>query len=1024
MKKPQNLRKNLKQCSPLMKMQLVVVIFMFFGFQTFGNQALTANLNASANEGDAVEMSDEAAPEQQQVTVTGSVTDNQGNPLPGVNIVVEGTTTGTTTDMDGNYSIEVPADATLVFSFVGYQEQSIDVGGREEINITMQQGAVKMKEVVAIGYGQVQREEVTSSVSSVSADEMNIDPAASTDLTRVLQGKVAGLTITRTGGGNPNQDFEIRLRGTSSVSAGQEPLIVVDGVPGGSLDALNPEDINSIDVLKGASAAAMYGTRGTNGVILVETKTGQEGEQQDFHITYSSKMFTETVLRETEVLSAEGFRQLKQDLQSEHPDQAAAMIDQGYSTDWFDEVQRDFPVNYNQTLAIRGGGETTTYRLSGSHMKHDGMFINTGREEYKVNLNLTQRALNDMLMFKAQLGTYEIQAKPTDSYAYRQAMGYNPTAPLYFEGDPEQGLYQNWGGWEYENPVGVLSQRTDKDRSSRYYTRFTGQFMPNDAWTFKTQIGYDIERGMDGYYQPIDSYNQQQAGTYGNAQRSADRDVTRTLESTIDWDKDIGNHSINVIGGYSYQKFVGDGFWANNTNFISDEFQYNNLGAGTYLEEGKADMDSWKWDSKLVGFFARGIYDWNDKYYLSASVRREGSSKFGEENKWGTFPAVSVGWTVTNESFAEGLEWLDFLKLRAGYGKTGNQDIGNYIPLVRLAPGGYFYYNGEYRQTYGPVSNPNPNLKWETKHEYDIGIDWEVLDGRLGGNIDLYTRRTEDLLHDYDVPVPPNLYGTTFANVGTMENQGIEFTFNTVPVQQENLQWNLNFSFNYRTQELVSLSNERYKLDWHNAGWLSAPGVQTWTHRYGEGMDMGNFHGWVFEGIGEDGQWQFKDLDEDGDVDEDDKKVIGNGIPDYYVNLNTTLNYKNWQFSVMARGQFGHEILNAKELYYENRKLLPKNILADYNDKLWEEPKYSDYYLENGDWVKIDNISLGYNVPFENNELVKSLRVYGSVRNAFVITQSEVNDPEVSIGGLTPGISGRYDYPSVRTWTLGIEAKF
>ncbi|MFW6100960.1 MAG: TonB-dependent receptor domain-containing protein, partial [Bacteroidota bacterium] len=437
-----------------------------------------------------------------------------------------------------------------------------------------------------------------------------------------------------------------------------------------------------------------------------------------------------------------------------------------------------------------------------------------------------------------------------------------------------------------------------------------------------------------------------------------------------------------------------------------------------------ADMDSWESQSKLVGFFARGIYEWNDKYFVSASIRREGSTKFGKENKWGTFPAASVGWTITNEPFAEDLDWLEFLKLRAGYGKTGNQDISPYIPLVRLGQSGYFYYDGEYQPTYAPVSNPNPNLKWETKKEYDIGIDWEILGGRLGGTIDYYNRRTEDLLHNYDVPVPPNLYGTTFANVGTMKNEGIEFSFNTTPVQEEDLQWNVNFNFNYRTQVLESLSNERFQLEWHNAGWLSAPGVQTWTHRYGEGMDMGNFHGWIFEGISEEGKWQFKDLDGDGDIDSDDKTVIGNGIPDYYANLNTTVRYKNWQLSVMARGQFGHEIVNAKRLYFENRRLLPGNILEDYNQELWEEPKYSDYYLENGDWVKIDNITLGYNFPFENIQAVKSMRLYFSVRNAFVFTQSTVNDPEISIGGLTPGMSDRYDYPSVRAWTIGVEANF
>lgn len=956
--------------------------------------------------------------------ITGTVTDEDGNTLPGVNIIIEGTTTGTITDMDGNYSIEAPADATLVFSFVGYQQETIQVEGREELNVELEQSITMLGEVVAIGYGEVRREELTSSVSSVSTDELNIDPAASTDVIRVLQGKISGLTITRTRGGDPSQRFEIRLRGTSSVSAGQEPLIVIDGIPGGNLNALIPEDIKSIDVLKDASAAAMYGTRGTNGVILVKTKSGEKAKQQDVNVSYSVKIFTETVLRQTQMLSREQYLQLKEDLQDIHPEKADAMIDYGYDTNWFDEIMRDLPFNQNHTLAISGGGENSSYRLSGSYMNHKGKFITTSRENYKVSLNLNQRALNDMLIFNAQLGTNEVLSTPSVDYAYRQGMTWNPTHPVYVDGDSDKGLFEVIGAYEYKNPVGLLRNRTENDRSSSYFTHFSGQFMPTNAITFKTQIGYDIERGMDGYYRTSEHYDEIYQDTYGTASRSADRDVTKTIETTLDWNKDIGEHRLDFIVGYSYQNFVADRFNARNTNFISDDFSYHNLGAGTYLEDGRASMGSQKQESSLVAFFTRGIYNWNHKYFLSFSIRREGSTKFGKNNKWGVFPAISAGWTLTNESFAEGIEWLNYLKLRAGFGKTGNASISPYIPLIRLEPSGYFYYDGTYRQTYEPVSNANPNLKWETKYEYDVGIDWEVLNGRVGGTIDLYTRRTEDLLHNYDVPVPPNLYGTTFANVGTLSNKGIEFSFNAIPVKQENLQWDLNFNFSYQTQKLVSLSNENYKLEWHDAGWLGAPGVQTWTHRYGEGMEIGNFHGWIFEGFTEEGDWIFKDLNGDENIDMDDRTIIGNGLPDYYVSLNTTLTYKNWLLSVMARGQFGHEILNAKKLYYEDMKMLPKNILADYNKDLWAEQQYSDYYLEPGDWVKIDNITLGYTFPFKNTEMINNLQVYFSGRNFFCITKSEVNDPEVSIGGLSPGVSGRYDYPSVRTWTLGFQATF
>ncbi len=964
---------------------------------------------------------------QQQGTVSGRVTDQNNQPLPGVTIVVKGTTQGTITDNNGGYSLtNLPTNATLAFTFIGMRSQEVKIGGQTIINVRLEEELFELDEVVAIGYGTLKREELTSAVASVRPDEMNIDAGAGTDIARVMQGKVAGLTITRPGGGNPNQDFEIRLRGTTSISAGQSPLIVVDGVPGGNLSTINPHDIKSIDILKDASAAAIYGTRGTNGVIVIQTKSG-ETLDDGVNVILSSQFFTETVARETKMLSRDEYLQLKEEIKNTHPEQSSAMIDYGYDTDWFDEIQRDITLNHQQNLAILGKGKNTSYRISGSYFKHDGLFIETGRQDYKVNLNLIQHALNDMLILQAQMGIRESTAKPMSTFPYMMAMAYNPTQPVYVEGDPDKGFYQQFGMYSYQNPVAELKLPTQANKSGSYYTRIHSQLKPTNNLTLTALFSNQTGRNMNGNYVPSTAYAEINVNRYGTATRSSSQSISRLMETTIDWDKYFGDHRINIIGGYSYQDFDSESMSATNYNFISDSFTYHNLGAGSYLGDGRASLNSSKSESKLVGFFARSIYNWNNRYFLSASIRREGSSKFGSANKWGYFPAASIGWTVTNENFAKNINWLDFFKLRLGYGKTGNQDIGNYIPLIRLSTSGYFFYNGQFIQGYAPISNANPNLKWETKHEFDLGFDWIIFNGRLGGNVDWYTRKTIDLLHDYDVPVPPNLYSSTFANVASMSNQGIELTFNIIPIKKENFQWNLDLTFDYRTQKILSLSSDLYKLEYRDIGSNFFPGsalTHAYTHRYAEGMNVGNFYGYKCEGIDEDGKWIFKDFNDDGVINFDDNTIIGNGLPKYYTNLNTSFSFKNWNLSAMFRSQLGHQILNTKRLLYGSIMRLPRTLIRDYDKNLYDTQEYSDYYLEPGDWVKIDNITLSYMVPLRNDDLIKNIKIYTTGSNLITLTRSKVNEPEVSISGLTPGVSQVYDYPSVRSFMVGFEIGF
>ncbi len=653
---------------------------------------------------------------------------------------------------------------------------------------------------------------------------------------------------------------------------------------------------------------------------------------------------------------------------------------------------------------------------------------------------MQQSALNDKINFRAQLGMATNNYHPVDYEAIRQSIKRNPTEPVYNE---DGTLFQVYGAWQYENPVGILTQRTNDNKINRYYVNLGSEFNITEALKIGALVGINMNDSLNGYYIPSYAYPQEVAGRYGNARREMSEKSTKTLESTIEWKKQFTEHHINLLGGYSYQYFMYEGFEASNTNFITDDVSYNYLGLGTYLAEGYASMDSYKKESKLIAFFARGAYNFRGKYFLSASVRREGSSKFGKNNKWGTFPAVSAAWDISNENFLGNLN-IEFLKLRVGYGVTGNEGLDDpYIPLVRYGCEGRFLYEGEYLQGFGPISNENPDLKWETKHETNIGIDWMILNSRLGGTIDLYRRDTKDLLDLYEVPTPPNLYSSTWQNVGSLRNTGIEFSLNTTPVEKKDLRWNVNFNFEYRKNILLSLSNDYYTLERRTIGYVGHPTVEAWTHMYEVGGPIGNIHGYVLESFDSTGAWVFRDYNPKADtiggtprdsvITIDDRDVIGNGYPDFYLGLSTTFKYRNFDITILCRGAFGHQIINAKRIWHDNPSFLPTNVMKTaLDEEVWDTPDFSSYYVEDGDFVKVDNITLGYTFSIKNNNWIKSGRVYITGTNLFLITKYTGVDPEVSFlssdneidRGLAPGNDNRYDYPSTRTYMIGFNVKF
>ncbi|MBN1952673.1 MAG: TonB-dependent receptor [Bacteroidales bacterium] len=967
----------------------------------------------------------QTASEQGKV-ITGTVSDEAGTPIPGVNIVLKGTSQGAITDGNGNYEISVPSEGSiLIFSAVGTVTEEILVGSSSVLNVMLLPGVEELDEIVVIGYGSITKRELTGSVTSMKEDDFN--QGVFSDPIQLVQGKVAGLSIVRTNGGDPTEGFEMLLRGSSSLNGSTEPLVVIDGIPGGNLNSLAPEDIESIDILKDGSAAAIYGTRGTNGVILITTKKGHKGSLQ---AEFSSRYFTERVSNHIEVLSADQYRALKEEwASSDDPTKvakAAGMIDHGSSTDWFDQIIRN-PFSHNQYLSLSGGSEKTSYRASFDYTSQEGVLLESSKQEYKVGLNLQHSALNDKLKFNAQLGMSNNDYHPVDYDAVRQSIKRNPTEPVY---NADGTLFEVEGEWQYQNPVGLLTQRINDNKSKKYFVNLGADLFITDALKVGAVISVHESDWLGGYYNPSYSFSQQVAGTRGYAYRGMSNDITKTLETTIGWNKQLGDHHINLLGGYSYQDYIQQSFEASNTNFISDDVTYNYLGLGTYLTEGRASMDSDKEASRLIAFFARGAYNFKGKYFLSASVRREGSSKFGVNNRWGTFPAVSAAWDISSEDFMTSLN-MDILKLRVGYGVTGNEGLDDpYIPLIRYGYADRFLYEGVYLQGFAPISNPNPDLKWETKHETNIGIDWMILNSRLGGTIDLYQRDTKDLLELYEVPTPPNLYSSTWQNVGSLRNSGVEFSLNATPVQKEDFTWKVNLTFEYRHNMLLSLSNEYYTLERKTVGDIGPPGISAWTHVYEVGQPIGNIHGYVFEGLDSLGGWIYRDYDpirdtSNGKVNVNDRDVIGNGIPDYYLGLSTTLRYKNFDLTIMCRGMFGHQIINVKRIWYDNPYFLPYNVMTSaLEQEVWDSPDFSSYYVENGDFFKVDNITIGYNIPFNNSKWFSGGRVYFTTTNVLLLTNYSGVDPEVSIAGFNPGLDDRFDYPSVRTFLIGFNFKF
>lgn len=961
-----------------------------------------------------------------QINITGTVIDaSSSDPLPGVTILVKGTTIGTTTDFDGKYSIAVTSDATLVYSFIGFKSQEILVNNQTIINIGLVEDIEKLEEVVVIGYGVQKKTDKTGAVSNVKAAELN--GGVLTDPIQGLQGKTPGVVITKKGG-DPNGGFSVKIRGSSGLYSGTEPLYVVDGVPGVDPTTIASEDIESFNVLKDASSTAIYGSRGANGVIIITTKNGSS-KNGATKVEFNSYVSMDNVANRLDLMSASDIRQYVLD------NNLTEFQDGGASTDWQDEIYRT-GMSQAYNLAFSNADENSNYRASISHNDYKGVIngSNKGRTIGRINVN--QKAFDGKLNITAGLsGTIEsneyvkYDAWGTQDVLY-QAFRRNPTDPVY---DANGDYYETSRAFNYFNPVATINDLQNEREAKRFLGNLKADYEIIDGLIAGVNLAYTRNDQENFYFEPSYTPTTTTAGagsrTYGNFE-------SKILESTIKYNTTINEmHNINFVGGYSFQEDISDGFSAYGTDAQSDFVQSNNLSALNSVNAG--DISSYKNSNRLISFFGRGVYNYNSKYYFTATVRRDGSSRFGSNHEWGWFPSASIGWNMKKESFLNDVDFLDKLKLRVGYGLSGNQEIGSYNDIETYSPSGTAIdpETGEQIIAFVGSHNPNPNLKWEENSELNIGIDFGFFANRISGSLEYYRKTTYDLLAQYEVPVPPNKYRYTFANAGQIQNNGFEAFIQVYALSKTNIDWKSSISFSTNKQEVVSLSDKNYDLEQLKEGWISGPGLvggENWSQIIKPGYSIGTFYMPEFAAFSADGEFLFYTAA--GGVTRDvtlaERRVVGNAQPDFVIGWSNYFKiYKNFDLNFSFRAVYGFDVLNVTRLIFGNTNVLPsqnalRSALDDAADGMDDNATLSSYYLEDGSFIRLDNLSLGYTFDTKKISNISKLRVYFASNNLLTLTKYSGIDPEVSYSGLSFGIDQYNVYPKTRTFSLGVNVSF
>lgn len=974
-----------------------------------------------------------------QNRVTGVVTDKTGEPLIGVNVLEKGTTNGTVTDIDGKFTVDMPQGKTLVFSFIGFVTQEIKVTSNV-VNVVLNEDTKTLDEVVVIGYGSMTRKDVTSSITTVKAEDLNV--GVYTSPAQLLQGKVPGLTIANTS--DPNGSPSISLRGASSLRSGEamEPYYVIDGVPGVSLSLVAPEDIESIDVLRDASATAIYGSKAANGVIIVTTKKGNKNGKTNVsysgYVAWDKTMKTLDMMTADEVLAYADANDL--DLSGYYD------VNNPANTDWQSEVLRT-GFSHNHNISINGGNEKTSYNASLNFLDRQGTVRGTGMDRLTARSFLQTKAFDDRLDISISLnGSITNNENGPASNEGRSALDamnyYLPLNPV----KNEDGTWYGRTTSQYYNPASLINE--DRYETTQKLLQGVAKATLHicDGLDWNLNLSYQNEQYLYNNYHSSKSQIVDYASRNGQAERSTAENIKKQMETYINWDYTFNDvHKVGVMLGYSWEQADNNnGFGLIAYNFYNDALSYYNMAlANSVSMDDINNINSGYLLStlRMISYYGRINYSYKSKYLLQATLRRDGSSAFGVNNRWGTFPSVSASWRIIEEDFMKEQDVFDDLKFRVGYGVSGNS-LGFdafYSRQVYGSTGWFTGADGDNYRVLGATRNANPDLKWEKTAMLNVGLDFGFFNNRLSGTVEYYDKRTSDLIYNYRVSTLLYPYSEMWANVGDISNKGVEITINAVPVQTKDFTWSTTLNLSHNKNKVESMSNSEYTVNFID---MADPNINSYSgqhvQRLMEGAPIGQFYLWEWAGYDENGMSIFNDYDEEGNLvgttdapDDGDRRMAGSAQPKLTYGWNNDLTWKKWTLSAFFQGVAGNKIFNATRATYSDPSLLSsfgKNILSEVateqhaNDSRAQAP--STRYLENGSYLRLSTLTLAYNFGKLGN-YVNNLRVYATCNNVFTLTGYKGIDPEVNLGGLEPGMDMRYsNYPRTRSFMVGVNMNF
>lgn len=958
----------------------------------------------------------------QTFVAKGVVTDSQREPLIGAYVKVENTKDGTVTDVNGNFSLKCNKDATIEISYIGYVTQKFKASA--DMNVMLENDAKMLDEtvVVGVGYGTMRKSDLTGSIASVQAKDLKQGVITSTE--QMLQGKVAGLSVVQSSG-SPEAGSTLRLRGGTSLSASNGPLIVVDGIAGVDFNSVQPSEIVSIDVLKDASAAAIYGSRGANGVVIVTTnRQGSDVEKRTMQ--YNGYVAFASVAKQLDMLSANQWRGYVRE------NNLGGALDYGADTNWQKELLRT-AVTHSHNVNFSTTRKNNGFRASITYNSNEGVIKRNNMERLAGSFSGFQYGLNGHLRMEAGVNANFDKWNPIDSRIFERELNLNPTFPV----RNSDGSFAQLNGTNTENPVELNTNRTQDNKRHRFLGYGKVELEIISGLKATANGSYEFQHTTGGLFKPTYAQMEGQSEK-GWAQRTYAEYTNRQIEAYLSYDKTFAEeHHLNAMAGYSFLDNINEGFGATRSGFETNAFGYNNLAAGTDYRQ--TDVYSYKSKTKLISFFGRVNYNYAGRYMFTATVRRDGSSVFGANHKWGTFPSASLAWRISDEKFMESTRsWLDNLKLRVGYGVTGNQSgVSAYKSIAVLSASGASYYDSAsqtWKNSYVQAQNVNPDLKWESTAQWNVGLDFGFIN-RIHGTLEWYHKKTSDLLWTYPVPQPPYIVGTMLANVGTMVNHGVELTLGANILRTKDFTLDANASLSYNHQEITKLSNSTYQAVGLQAGSLhNIRGLSnTYSQVIKEGYPAGTFWGPKCTGIDDDGKY-ILDKGEDGNG-----YYLGSAMPKWNLGLSLSATYKDFDLSVAGYGMFGHKILNATRMQLFDASRLPaQNTLDDFiTSGVKDNPTFSDYFIENGNFFRLQSVTLGYTIPKTKRFGFERIRLYVTGENLFCITGYKGTDPEVYVPDNVlngPGIDrlitdsqsgdGATYSPRPRTFSIGLNLSF